>query len=283
MSGEVIFLFVIFLAAIVGTIMCTIALWIVPFFKKRKCQKIVKENSSRLKKLEELNAQYSFDTDLPKTYICTTSLNSKPKFDRYDLSTLFDERIMSGQLTNLSKRFERNQQLFLDYTEKVNIIESFDTQEDVQNLRISYDDYKETEDCLFMDLKLDPIVTCTIICVAKYSSPQRRNNYRKERKYSLSQVQPRYLELQQEMELQNSETMRRKRERSLMTDKLRYKILERDGFRCCLCGRSADDGAKLHVDHIIPVSKGGRTVESNLRTLCDACNWGKGTHIEQHS
>lgn len=65
------------------------------------------------------------------------------------------------------------------------------------------------------------------------------------------------------------------RERSLMTNSLRYDILKRDGFRCTICGRSQDDGVKLHVDHIKPVSKGGRTTPSNLRTLCEDCNQGK--------
>ena len=69
-------------------------------------------------------------------------------------------------------------------------------------------------------------------------------------------------------------------QRRLMTDSLRYDILVRDGFRCKICGASAADGVKLHVDHILPVSKGGKTVESNLRTLCERCNLGKSNKIE---
>lgn len=65
-----------------------------------------------------------------------------------------------------------------------------------------------------------------------------------------------------------------------MTPKLRYSILKRDGFRCQICGRGEKDGVKLHVDHIIPVSKGGKTVPKNLRTLCEDCNLGKGDELE---
>lgn len=64
-------------------------------------------------------------------------------------------------------------------------------------------------------------------------------------------------------------------ERSLLTPSLRYKILQRDKMRCTICGRGQEDGVKLHVDHIKPVSKGGRTVPENLRTLCQDCNLGK--------
>lgn len=70
-------------------------------------------------------------------------------------------------------------------------------------------------------------------------------------------------------------------QRRLMTPSLRYSIMERDGFRCKLCGATEADGAKLHVDHIFPVSKGGRTEPNNLRTLCDYCNIGKGAKIEK--
>ena len=70
-------------------------------------------------------------------------------------------------------------------------------------------------------------------------------------------------------------------ERSLLTPSLRYDILRRDGFRCTICGRGQEDGVKLHVDHIRPVSKGGRTIPENLRTLCQDCNLGKSdSYIE---
>ena len=59
--------------------------------------------------------------------------------------------------------------------------------------------------------------------------------------------------------------------------RLRYKVLKRDNFKCVICGRSPakDQNIELHVDHIIPYSKGGETVIENLRTLCSDCNLGK--------
>jgi len=57
--------------------------------------------------------------------------------------------------------------------------------------------------------------------------------------------------------------------------RLRALVLMRDGARCQLCGAEARDGAKLHVDHIAPWSKGGATALSNLRVLCHVCNIAK--------
>jgi len=67
------------------------------------------------------------------------------------------------------------------------------------------------------------------------------------------------------------------RERGKLTAGLRYLILKRDGFRCRLCGKSATDDnyVKLEVDHKLPVSRWGRTVEENLHTVCRDCNRGK--------
>ncbi|MGA2031903.1 MAG: HNH endonuclease [Thermoguttaceae bacterium] len=64
---------------------------------------------------------------------------------------------------------------------------------------------------------------------------------------------------------------------------LRYKVLLRDKFRCVACGRSPakDADVELHVDHIIPWSRGGQNTESNLRTLCFDCNLGKGARSEE--
>ena len=60
--------------------------------------------------------------------------------------------------------------------------------------------------------------------------------------------------------------------------KLRLKVLQRDNFKCVYCGASpaTDPNIQLHIDHIVPFSKGGKSEPSNLQTLCQNCNWGKG-------
>jgi len=60
--------------------------------------------------------------------------------------------------------------------------------------------------------------------------------------------------------------------------RLRYLVLRRDRFSCRACGRSpaSETGVVLEVDHVVPWSRGGTSVEANLQTLCDRCNGGKG-------
>lgn len=59
--------------------------------------------------------------------------------------------------------------------------------------------------------------------------------------------------------------------------RLRFQVMRRDNFKCCICGASPakDPTIELHIDHVIPWSKGGETSLDNLQTLCSACNLGK--------
>jgi hypothetical protein len=59
---------------------------------------------------------------------------------------------------------------------------------------------------------------------------------------------------------------------------LRFTILQRDTYRCRVCGVKADDApdVRLEVDHIIPRAHGGTDDPGNLWTLCFECNRGKG-------
>lgn len=59
--------------------------------------------------------------------------------------------------------------------------------------------------------------------------------------------------------------------------RLRFRVLQRDGFRCVQCGRTpaTTPGVVLHIDHIVAWSRGGATVLENLQTLCESCNLGK--------
>lgn len=52
---------------------------------------------------------------------------------------------------------------------------------------------------------------------------------------------------------------------------MRRHVIARDGMVCRLCGFAIPDG-DLHVDHIQPLSRGGRTVPSNLQPAHSACN-----------
>lgn len=71
-------------------------------------------------------------------------------------------------------------------------------------------------------------------------------------------------------------------QRSLMTPELRQQILRRDNWTCQRCGNSIyrEPNLLLEVDHIIPISKGGKTISSNLQTLCWKCNRSKSDSIQ---
>ena len=68
------------------------------------------------------------------------------------------------------------------------------------------------------------------------------------------------------------------KERNKMTTAVRERIKKRDNYTCQKCGISLFDEPHLllEVDHIIPIAKGGKTVDSNLQSLCWKCNRSKG-------
>lgn len=70
-------------------------------------------------------------------------------------------------------------------------------------------------------------------------------------------------------------------QRSLMTATLRTSIKTRDKFTCksCTISIAREPHLLLEVDHIMPVSKGGMSVEENLQTLCWKCNRTKSNKI----
>ena len=70
-----------------------------------------------------------------------------------------------------------------------------------------------------------------------------------------------------------------KNQRTLMTRELRKEIMIRDNYTCQKCGKYMPDEVGLHIDHIVPVSKGGKTVRSNLQVLCSKCNGRKSNKI----
>lgn len=54
--------------------------------------------------------------------------------------------------------------------------------------------------------------------------------------------------------------------------------MRRDNYTCQICGKYMPDEVGLHIDHIIPVSKGGKSIASNLQVLCSKCNGHKSNN-----
>ena len=56
---------------------------------------------------------------------------------------------------------------------------------------------------------------------------------------------------------------------------IRDAVLKRDGLVCHLCGGGVER-ADVHLDHVVPYSKGGPTTVSNLKISHSVCNIRKG-------
>lgn len=75
------------------------------------------------------------------------------------------------------------------------------------------------------------------------------------------------------------ERKNRRRARNVAANpRLRFQVLQRDGFTCQYCGAKPPD-VRLHVDHIKPVSMGGVSTMENLITACQECNQGKSALV----
>jgi hypothetical protein len=73
----------------------------------------------------------------------------------------------------------------------------------------------------------------------------------------------------------NREKLRVRRRSRRLPKKVIGQVWHRDKGRCAKCG--TDNG--LHIDHIIPVAKGGGHDLNNLQLLCARHNLGKGDRL----
>lgn len=49
-------------------------------------------------------------------------------------------------------------------------------------------------------------------------------------------------------------------------------VWERDDYRCMYCGKKIEQKSDLSTDHVVPRSRGGKTVFENMVTACRKCN-----------
>lgn len=241
------------------------------FALKAKAEKTVREESPRIAILAEINARYRPQfADIEGVKESCIQLSSKAQYDRYDpsrqLTTLVGEN--PEYFEQWINHARSNATLWASYQLEV---------EAIQPSRYQRKTYALIEQTQFDAMLLSPPVAFPCLRVRwSYTSPQGQNKYRSEKDFHAYDI----LFALESLRAKNQRSAQIAHERAAMTDAMRYSVMARDNFACVLCGSTADDGVKLHVDHIFPVSKGGKTVMSNLRTLCDRCNLGKSDRIE---
>ncbi len=247
--------------------------------RKIRCLHIVEEHSESIKKLKELNARTDFEfPDLPDSLYeeCT----SKQRFNNIstDDFLIYSIRDRLTYYEKAIKIIESNRKKLEEYQQEVNrIIKTVAplSQEQCRELKVRRLTARKFEDELFSQLLLYPTTDINLEVRIEYTTPAGKQSYHKEQVYSFQELQSVFYQAKNIMETEETKRAWIRTERAKMSDSLRYDVLKRDNFCCQICGATAEDGVKLHVDHIIPVSKGGKTEMSNLRTLCERCNLGK--------
>ncbi len=271
------------LIALVIALIVLVVIWAVRKYKnyiRKKYENLVIQTSKRYKAISWLNSTYDFHENLKALYDLYWTVNSKAQLDRFNFWQKFKDEISTRpeQYQNLLDLANENDRTYAKYQKDIEALPTYTAPEAEYIKGYSYKKYSFYEHDICDHELLDPITFIEFRCTVEYTSPAGRNWYEQYQIFGHDQIQQLLDEVEDDYRRRDTAAY----QRSLMTPTLRYDVMKRDGFKCVLCGRSADDGVKLHVDHILPVAKGGKTVMSNLRTLCEDCNLGKSDKYDEY-
>ena len=231
-------------------------------------------------KLKEINKNTYFHP-MTSDIKHSEAVNSKRNLDNSDPKMVFYSILFDGSnpFSSHVVRANENEQNYLKYTNYYENVVSEARRANIPLKNFPFKAYYHNNLIKALNRqKIDrPVMNPRFIFELAYSSPTGKNKYNKTASYykeNLVSLAEKAIEDKKSQQLQTDLKMV---ERRKLNSSMRFKILKRDGYRCKICGFSAPDGANLHIDHKIPIAKGGLTVESNLWVVCAQCNLGKGT------
>lgn len=249
------------------------------YLRQRKYDNFILQNSLCLKQLKEINSHYQFHSDI--------------NFDQYHIydneklyETISCEDYLIYQLQFISKKvvaqiknISENKQLFSNYLNEIKTVSDFGKfQAPIKNFNIEKLVVKEKQ-CLRKNLLQKPtmqfVLTITLYCSTVNGRIYERKTdvfYDSDVFALIKRLNNKNGTFYNDREIWNSLC---RVERGKVSNKMRFSIYERDGYQCRNCGISGRY-ANLEIDHIIPISKGGKSTYDNLQTLCHKCNIEKG-------
>jgi 5-methylcytosine-specific restriction endonuclease McrA len=211
----------------------------------------------------------------------TITAHSKAQYENIDIASEIIEYLEEhyDQISAMLPAIDENIKIRSGYYYDLGRLHSSASPEECRTLGIRFEEYMDIEDELVDEIMLNIPTHFELVCYVQYTSPQGRNHYSRSQVYTTQQIKAALIQIDNKRQYRQTEEFRRKTERAKVTPSLRYSVLQRDGFRCVICGRSAQDNISLEVDHIVPISKGGQTEYANLQTLCMDCNRGKSNKM----
>lgn len=241
-----------------------------------KENEVVSKTSKKIQKITKLNELYQFKDIKRKKRNIIEREYSRKSLDRVTGKSIINYHLdnnINGIRTDLE-----NAIFNITLLEKYNKdVEKVLQSESINNSKYSTKKFKMVEERVLRSIIYKKENFMITLKIEVYYRSNGGNVYdNKKRKYLFNDLVFVYNEWNRGNKFE--ETINQ--ERKIMNDYIRYNVLKRDNFSCQICGITAKDGAKLQVDHIIPVSKGGKTVMSNLQTLCERCNIGKSNKTE---
>ena len=263
--------------AIIAIILLT--LYVIQYIQK-KCVNFVIQNSIALKKLTEINNRYVFypykNFNQTHTYDNETFYNNISCADYL----IYQLQYLSTQITDQATKVDRNRQKYQLYVDEVKSIQLEQFQSPTGKLNLNY--LCNIEKKLFSKSVQSPAtqfyVTVTLYC----STMNGRIYHSKMQNFSVEEISSFINRLKNKNRTfyndRNIWNSLCRVERGKVSNKMRFAIYERDGYRCRYCGVSERYTA-LEIDHIIPIAKGGKSTYENLQTLCSKCNYQKGDRI----
>lgn len=243
--------------------------------------KKVMATSKRISALFELNKSTDFH-QIKSKFEISKRYDNKSNYMKIEPAYLMAAEIRKdvNYFVDYSVKIRENREKLTPYKLSVQKIYLIENDVNVSELKVPKKMYDFCEQKLLSKHTLSPTVDCQFNVKMSYSSPKGKVNLSKSATLNFEDMFV-CLESVSRSHLDRSTYSKLAAvERGEVSDSLRYDILHRDNFTCVICGASSKQGVRLHVDHIVPVSKGGKSIPSNLRTLCERCNIGKSNKIE---
>ena len=261
------------------SIIVAVTILIIQYFKIEKYKKFVCEHTIALKNIKAINKRYSFKNipcfDIEHSYDNINFYNDVSPEDYLVYKLVEDHQ-------NIKKAIEdtiENYNLFIRYKREIKetvLLNVYDTNEILKNSKRLLSIEKK----MVGEMIIEPQ---TVFSVNVRLWLIKINGYRRASKNGVFYAEN-ILEIIKRINNKSGEYYIDKNiwqsicrvERAKVTNKLRFAIYQRDNNQCVKCGSKID----LEIDHIFPVSKGGKSNYDNLQTLCHRCNYSKSNKIE---